>query len=181
VQSQDFYLTEYADDVVAYLVAQHDEVRDLLGRVQSTRGDERQQAFDEAREALARHEAAEEAVLRPLIRAVPDGDREADERTEEEERTREALALIEQYDVDSVAFETQFRLLSEAVLRHAEREEQVEFPLLRRTHDPDTLRRARVAVEQVEAGRRPQSVGEPRRHTFAAMLERARQRFGSSG
>jgi hypothetical protein len=46
-----------------------------MGRVLPSSGEERQRAFDEVREALARHETAEEAVLRPLVREVPGGTR----------------------------------------------------------------------------------------------------------
>jgi len=181
VESQGFYLTEYAGDVVEFLVEQHDELRGLLPRVLAATGPERQRAFDAARAALARHEAAEEAVLRPLTREAPGGDGLAEARTIEEERATQALELLERYDVDSVPFETEFRTFMEAVLEHAEKEETAEFPLLRRTHDPDTLRRARRAVEEAEAGRRPEPVtADEHGGTFAALRERARRLFHTS-
>jgi hypothetical protein len=168
---------EYEGDVVTFLVHQHDELKGLLSRVLGTQGAERQEAFDAVRESLARHEAAEEEVLRPLTRGAPGGDEEAAMRTGEEDRATEALALLERLDVGSIPFEVQFRTFEEAVLRHAEQEETHEFPLLRRTHDPETLRRARVAVEAVESGRRPPSTG---RSTFAELLEQARRLFTRS-
>jgi hypothetical protein len=66
------------------------------------------------------------------------------------------LSTLERLDVGSIAFEVLFREFEQAVLVHAEHEQTLEFPLLRRTHDPDTLRRARAAVEDVEAGHSPQ-------------------------
>src|SRR3954466_7756871 len=119
---------EYEGDVVTFLVHQHDELKALLSRVLGTQGAERQQAFDAVRESLARHEAAEEEVLRPLTRQAPDGEQEAAMRTGGEERATEALELLEQLYVDSVPFEVQFRTFEEAVLRHAEEEETHEFP-----------------------------------------------------
>ena len=169
---------EYEGDVVSFLERQHEELRSLMSRVLGSGGAQRQEAFDAVREMLAGHEAAEEQILRPLTRQAPDGAEEAAMRTGEEERAAEALELLEQLDVDSIAFEVQFRTLEEAVLRHAEEEETHEFPLLRRTHDPESLRRARAAVEAVERGRRPPPSG---RSTFAAMLEHARGLFTHSG
>jgi hemerythrin superfamily protein len=175
MHSQDWYTTEYADDVVDYLAEQHDHIKSLMGRVLSSSGADRQRAFDAARETLARHEAAEEAVLRPLVREVPGGEEEAGQRTFEESRAKETLGELEQLDVDSIPFEVLFRDLEKAVLVHAENEQTLEFPLLRQTHDPDTLRRARAAVEEVEAGRTPWE--EQHGRTFAEMLDRARRLF----
>lgn len=179
MDSQDRYLTEYAGDVVEFLVDQHDELRTLMARVLGATGPDRQRAFDAARAALARHEAAEEAVLRPLTREAPGGGDLAGHRTGEEEHAASALAVLERYDVDGVPFETEFRSFEEAVLQHAEKEETVEFPLLRRTYDADTLRRARRAVEEAEAGRKPGPVLDDEGGTFAGLLERARRLFRS--
>ena len=174
MNSQDRYLTEYAGDVVEYLVDQHEEMKGLMSRVLSAHGEQRQHAFDAVRAALARHEAAEEAVVRPLTREAPGGEDQAAARDGEEDRAEDALATLEQLDVDSSAFETQFRELQDAVLGHADMEETQEFPLLRRSHGPEALRAARVAVERAEAGERPAPVGHG---TFASMLERARRLF----
>ena len=174
MNSQNQYLTEYAGDVVTYLIDQHDELKVLMGRVLSAHGEPRQQAFDAVREVLARHEAAEEAVVRPLTREAPGGEDQAAARDGEEDRAEHALGALEHLDVDSIAFETQFRELQDAVLRHAGMEETQEFPLLRRSYGPEALRAARAAVERAEAGERPA----PARHgTFATMLERARRLF----
>jgi hypothetical protein len=185
MHSQDWYTTEYAGDVVDLLVRQHDEIKSLMGRVLSSSGADRQRAFDEVRETLARHEAAEEAVLRPLVREVPGGEEEAGARTHEEDRAKETLGELEQLDVTSIPFEVLFRDFEKSVLLHAEHEQQLEFPLLRQTHDPETLRRARSAVEDVEAGRTPprnehgreDEHGNEHAGTFAEMLGRARRLF----
>ena len=177
MNSQDRYVTEYAGDVVELLTDQHQELGDLMSRVLSVSGAERREVFDRVRETLARHEAAEEAVLRPLTRATPGGDRQAASRTAEEKSAEGLLGVFEGYDVDSPAFEVSFQELQEAVRRHAEEEETEEFPLLRRTHDAATLREARVAVERVEAGG---PAGAPGHHPFGVLLERARSLFSRS-
>src|ERR671932_43391 len=102
MHSQDWYAKEYAGDVVDLLVQQHDEVKSLMGRVLSASGPDRQRAFDAVRETLARHEAAEEAVLRPLVGEVPGGEEEAAQRTFEETHAKETLGELEQLDVDSI-------------------------------------------------------------------------------
>jgi hypothetical protein len=177
VNSQDRYVVEYAGDVVEFLTDQHEQLKALMPRVLLVTGEERRRLFDEVRETLARHEAAEEAVLRPLTRQAPGGDAQAAGRTQEEDRARDQLGLIERFDVDTPGFEVEYQELQEAVLRHAEHEETEEFPLLRRTHDAATLREARAAVERVEAGERPAPDGHG---TFASMLERARELFTRS-
>jgi hypothetical protein len=157
--SQDRYVTEYAGDVVEYLTDQHDELRTLMGRVLPASGRQRQEAFDAVRELLARHEAVEESVVRPLVRAAPGGEAEAAQRTREEKRAEQMLAVLDQLDVASIPFTMAFRELEEAVTRHAESEQQAEFTLLRQSYDPDRLRRARTAVEAAEAGRPPRAEG----------------------
>jgi iron-sulfur cluster repair protein YtfE (RIC family) len=171
---EDRYAVEYAGDVVELLTDQHERLKALMGRVVAARGEERQALFDEVRATLAHHEAAEEAVVRPLTRRAPGGEEQAATRTGEEDRAKDALALMEELDVDSPGFEVQYQELQEAVLRHAEMEETLEFPLLRRSHDPATLREARTAVERVEAGERPHT------GTFSSLLEHARGLFSRS-
>jgi hemerythrin superfamily protein len=177
MDSQDRYVVQYAGDVVELLTDQHEQVEDLMSRVLAASGAERRALFDQVRETLAGHEAAEEAVLRPLTRSAPGGDEQAAGRTAEEKSAEDLLGLVERYDVDTPAFEVEYQELQEAVRRHAEHEETQEFPLLRRTHDPATLREARAAVERVEAGG---TAGPSGHGTFAAMLERARDLFARS-
>jgi Hemerythrin HHE cation binding domain len=177
MNSQDRYVVDYAGDVVELLVDQHEQLGVLMSRVLAVSGAERRELFDQVRDLLARHEAAEEAVVRPLTRAAPGGDQQAASRDAEETSAEELIALIEGYDVDSPAFEVEFQELQESVRRHAEEEETEEFPLLRRSHDPATLREARAAVERVEAGG---AAEEPGHRTFGALLDRARDLFSRS-
>ena len=155
MRSQNWYMTHYDGDVVEYLTDQHDEIRTLMGRVLPASGSERQGAFDAVRDLFTRHEAAEESVLRQLVRAAPGGEQEAAQRTHEEHRALQMLASLEQLDVASIPFTVQFREWEEAVLAHAEKEQKGTFTLLRQTYDPETLRRARAAVEAAEVGDPP--------------------------
>ena len=153
MRSQNWYMTHYDGDVVEYLTDQHEEIRTLMGRVLPTSGPERQRAFDRVRDLFTRHEAAKESVLSQLVQAAPGGEQGTAQRTHEEDRIKQMLAMLESLDVASIPFTVQFREWEEAVLAHAETEHKAVFTLLRQTYDPETLRRARAAVEAAEAGR----------------------------
>src|ERR1700712_5889898 len=93
-------MTEASGDVVAFLRAQHEQIRDLLDRVAVNTGSARQASFDDLREFLARHETAEEMVVRPLTRNAPDGEEVSKARFEEENESKRELAKLEVLDVD---------------------------------------------------------------------------------
>src|SRR5947209_19751603 len=100
--------TGNAGDVIAFLRRQHQEIRTLLDSVLSSTGEARQRAFDDVRELLARHETAEEMVVRPLTRKAPQGEQVADGRMAEENEAKQVLADREKLDVDSTEFTTTF-------------------------------------------------------------------------
>jgi hemerythrin superfamily protein len=176
-----------ATDVVGFLMGQHQQVKRLLSEVLETTGEQRQHAFDEAREMLARHETAEEMIVRPLTRKAPAGDAVAEARMAEENEAKQVLADLEKMDVGSSEFVTAFTSFRQSVLSHAEAEERDEFPLLRQNVDADALDKARKQVERAEkmAPTHPHPsvkttaanyVAGP----FAAMLDRARDAFSRS-
>lgn len=171
-------------DVIDTLVQQHQQVKVLLDQVLSESGANRQAAFDEVRELLARHETAEEMVLRPLTRSIAEGEQVASARMDEENRAKEALALLEALDVDSAEFETGFVEFRVAVMRHAEAEETQEFPALRAGTDRDKLSSARgrllAAEKMAPTHPHPSAKTTTMNYVagpFAAMLDRARDAF----
>src|SRR5207253_3226838 len=105
-----------------------------------------QRSFDAAREMLARHETAEEMIVRPLTRKAPGGEDVAAGRMDEENEAKKVLADLEKLDVDSPEFTQQFSEFRQAVLTHAQAEETQEFPLLRQNTDPEALVTARDRV-----------------------------------
>lgn len=130
-------------DLIAQLLAQHEQVRAAIDAVaKTTTAESRQSAFDQLRELLARHETAEEMIVRPLTRGFDEGKPVAAARMEEENESKEALAELEKLDIASVRFARLFESFAQAVLTHALREENHEFPLLRRHLDAATLERA---------------------------------------
>jgi hemerythrin superfamily protein len=175
-----------ASDVIEFLLNQHQQVRGLLDDVLATTGEERQRYFDTVREMLARHETAEEMIVRPLTKKAPGGEEVAQGRMDEENEAKEVLADLEKMDVDSPAFTQRFTGFRASVLEHAEHEETQEFPLLRQNTDPEALVKARDRVKRAEEMAPTHPHPSARTTTmnyvagpFAAMLDRARDAFSS--
>jgi len=130
-------------NLVTQLLAQHDQVRTAIYAVaQTTTAESRQEEFDNLREILARHETAEEMIVRPLTRRLDNGDEVAAARMDEENESKVVLAKLEKLDIASVEFARTFETFAQAVLTHAQREEKLEFPLLLQGIDDDRLETA---------------------------------------
>src|SRR5436305_9814968 len=129
-------------DLVAQLLTQHEQVRAAIDAVaRTTTSESRQEAFDILRELLARHETAEEMIVRPLTRSVDGGKAVAAARMDEENQSKDVLAELENIDIASEEFARTFESFAQAVLTHALSEETLEFPLLRQL-DAETLETA---------------------------------------
>jgi hemerythrin superfamily protein len=180
------------EDVVALLMRQHDEIRDLLDAVETTAGDDRREAFRRLVRLLAVHETAEEEVVHPYARgAVEDGEEIVGLRLEEERRVKEALLRLERMDCagpGQADFLREFAALREEVEQHVRAEERHEFPRLEAGSDPERRRamaravRAAEAVAPtrphpgVESGAENMAVG-----PFAAVVDRARDAIRGEG
>lgn len=170
-------------DVIAFLKAQHEQVKHALADVKAKTGTEREQAFVQLRQMLAVHETAEELIVHPRAKhEIPNGDEVVQARLDEEHEAKETLAKLEKMDVDSAEFDSAFDTFHTAVLAHAEAEEVQEFAKLETEVDAKVLDRMRRAVEGAEAlaPTRPHpAAGESRAANllvgpFAAMVDRAR-------
>jgi hypothetical protein len=137
---------------------------------------------------LARHETAEEMILRPLTKkSVPQGETIADDRFAEENESKQQLAELEKLDVDGAEFTSMFATFKTAVLAHAQAEERLEFPALRKSVDADTLKQAKGKLEKAEAMApthpHPMASSNAMNYVagpFAAMLDRAKDAFSRS-
>jgi hemerythrin superfamily protein len=177
-------------DVVTFLKAQHQQIKELLGEVRATRGERRQHAFTELRRLLAVHETAEEEIVHPAARkALADGDLLVEARLDEENKAKKELSALEGLDPDSAEFDAQLGTLAMDVLAHASAEERQEFDSLAAYLDPEQLVRMRRAVEFAErvAPTRPHAGVESQAANllagpFVAMVDRARDLLtGKSG
>ncbi|OHU95140.1 hemerythrin domain-containing protein [Mycobacterium talmoniae] len=170
------------NDVVDFLIGQHQRIKGLFDETLSTSGPERDEAFVQLRRLLAVHETAEEEIVHPRARREL-GDRHdiVEARLEEEHEAKTVLAELEDLDIDSKKFTEQLSELRDAVLDHAEHEEQEEFSKLRQDLSDDELERLTRTVKLAEsiAPTRPHAGVESRvanlvAGPFAAMMDRAR-------
>lgn len=171
-----------AEDVVAFLKQQHQQVKQLFEEVITTSGQAREEAFTELRRLLAVHETAEEEIVHPRARReLQNGDGIVEARLQEENEAKQTLAELEKLDVASAEFETKFAAFRQDVVAHAEAEEREEFVELREALDESQLQRMRSAVALAErtAPTHPhpgvETAGENlMAGPFAAMLDRAK-------
>jgi hemerythrin superfamily protein len=176
-------IVQSPDEVVAFLKAQHNLIEDMFDEVLLASDPQaRGKPFVELRQLLAVHETAEEMVVHPRVRREADaGDAIVDARLAEEHEAKELLAQIEKLHITSQQFIDELTKLRDAVLDHAEHEENEEFPVLQREVDADDLKRMATAVRAAEAiaPTRPHAGVESAKLNFvvgpfASMLDRAR-------
>jgi hemerythrin superfamily protein len=177
------------DDVVKFLKGQHDLIKDMFEEVFSASDPKaREKAFVELRQLLAVHETAEEMVVHPRARnEIADGDEIVDARLHEEHEAKEQLSKLEGMDIDSKDFLEELTKFRDAVVEHAEAEENEEFNKLQRKLDSDDLGRMAKAVLAAEAiaPTRPHPGVESAKANFAvgpfaSMLDRARDLIGAA-
>ncbi len=176
-------IVQSPDEVVAFLKAQHNLIEDMFDEVlHASDPQAREKPFQELRQLLAVHETAEEMVVHPRVRREADaGDSIVDARLQEEHEAKELLSQIEKLDITSQQFVDELTKLREAVLDHAQQEENEEFPVLQREVDADDLKRMGSAVRAAEAiaPTRPHPGVESAKLNlavgpFASLLDRAR-------
>ncbi|MDN3250527.1 MULTISPECIES: hemerythrin domain-containing protein [unclassified Streptomyces] len=140
------------DDVVALLMRQHGDIRNLFDEVEATQGEERRDAFRRLVRLLAVHETAEEEVLHPFARkSFPGGEQVVKERLAEEKAAKETLAALDEMDTDDPKFMPQLLKLRKDVQAHARAEERYEFTHIRRSTDVTNLAAMAKAVKAAEA------------------------------
>jgi hemerythrin superfamily protein len=99
---------------------------------------------------LAVHETAEEIAIHPDVRRAGSGDAIVEQRLGEEAEAKRMLAELEKMGVDDPRFSAGLATFEAAVVDHAEREEQEEFPLLYEVHAEDVLRRMTSQLKMAE-------------------------------
>ncbi|MFC8342279.1 hemerythrin domain-containing protein [Streptomyces sp. NPDC057280] len=139
-------------DVVALLMRQHGDIRNLFDEVEQSQGDERRDAFRRLVRLLAVHETAEEEVVHPFVRrAVEGGGQVVQDRLAEEKSAKETLAALDDMDTDDPKFTLRLRQLRTEVQEHARAEERYEFTHIRRSTDVTNLAAMAKAVKAAEA------------------------------
>ncbi|MGP2440373.1 hemerythrin domain-containing protein [Streptomyces sp. JW3] len=140
------------DDVVALLMRQHGDIRNLFDEVEAGTGDERRDAFRRLVRLLAVHETAEEEVVHPFARKAFDGGEQVvADRLAEEKAAKETLSALDEMDTDDPKFMFQLLRLRTDVQEHARAEERYEFTHIRRSTDAANLAAMARAVKAAEA------------------------------
>ena len=175
-------IVQSPEEVVAFLKAQHDLIEDMCDEVlHASDPKAREQPFIALRQLLAVHETAEEMIVHPRVRReFEGGDAIVDARLKEEHDAKQQLSKLENLDITSQQFIDEFTKLRDAVLEHAEHEENEEFPRLQQKLDADELKQMATAVKAAEAiaPTRPHPGVESAKLNFAlgpfaSMLDRA--------
>ncbi|MET9958273.1 hemerythrin domain-containing protein [Streptomyces sp. NPDC006326] len=138
-------------DVVALLMRQHGDIRNLFDEVEASDGEERRDAFRRLVRLLAVHETAEEEVVHPFARALAGGAQVVEDRLAEEKAAKETLAELDNLDTDDPTFMPRFMRLRADVQAHARAEERYEFIHIRRSTDVTELAAMAKAVKAAEA------------------------------
>ncbi|MGR6974805.1 hemerythrin domain-containing protein [Streptomyces cynarae] len=139
-------------DVIALLMRQHGDIRNLFDEVEQSAGEERRDAFRRLVRLLAVHETAEEEVVHPFARrALSGGDQVVDDRLAEERAAKETLSDLDTMDTDDPEFLPRLRALRADVQEHARAEERYEFTHIRRTADATTLAAMANVIKVAEA------------------------------
>lgn len=134
-------------DVVRLLLEQHARIRTLFADIRNAGGrEEVADLFAELRTLLVVHETAEQIVVRPVTKELA-GEDVVHARIEEEREATELLAELEKLDPMTPEFDAELGTLESAVDKHAEAEEQDEFPALLNGCTADRRRRMGVAFQ----------------------------------
>ncbi|MEU1889597.1 hemerythrin domain-containing protein [Streptomyces pristinaespiralis] len=139
-------------DVVALLMRQHGDIRNLFDEVEQTTGEARRDAFRRLVRLLAVHETAEEEVVHPFARrSLPGGEQVVEDRLAEEKAAKETLVALDDLDTDDPQFMPRLMKLRTDVQEHARAEERYEFTHIRRSTDAAKLAAMARAVKAAEA------------------------------
>lgn len=145
-------ITASEADVVALLMRQHGDIRNLFDEVEKSTGDERRAAFRRLVRLLAVHETAEEEVVHPFTRSsVPDGEKVVEDRLTEEREAKELLSRLDDMDPEDPKFLPELLALRLDVMAHARAEERYEFIHIRRHADKARLASMAAALRAAEA------------------------------
>jgi hemerythrin superfamily protein len=127
-------------DVIELLAAEHEMFRRSFAQLRRILViSERRDCFEQLARDLARHEAAEEETVHPVLGQLGDEGRHLRELLRNEERDASVLIAralrLSLLRPGSRRFRHLVAEIGDAVERHAAREERTLFPLLRRTQD----------------------------------------------
>jgi len=168
-------------DVIAVLLEQHAQIKDLFDEVRRANGPDKKEKFDALRALLAVHETAEELVLRPVSAELA-GQDVVDARNREEADANAVLAELEDLDVEHPEFDIRLEAFKKSVEEHAEAEEKDEFSQIVAGCDEERRRDLgrRIKAAEAMAPTHPHPESDPGSTKqklvgpFASMVDRVR-------
>ena len=127
-------------DALELLRSQHDEVDDLIARIEdSDERTEKRTLFEQLADRLAAHATIEEKIFYPAV-LTADLHKQLVEATEEHLAVKRLLADMLELDVTDEHFDAKLTVLKENVRHHAHQEEESKlFPEVKRLLDDDQL------------------------------------------
>lgn len=119
-----------ANDIFARLIEDHEKHRNLLARIEETRGasDERAALFEEFTFEAKGHAAAEEQALYSTMMRKPPTTQDTRHSVSEHHEVEEMLNDLAATDMSSSAWLMKFRTLKERYTHHIDEEEAEHFP-----------------------------------------------------
>ncbi|MBY8860409.1 hemerythrin domain-containing protein [Nocardia sp. CA2R105] len=137
--------------VIELLLAQHDQIEQLLHRVSSIQSTAKREPFEDLVRLLAVHESAEEEILHPFARRSGIDQGIVDNRLAEENQAKHVLSELYELGVENVEFDTKFQEFAHNVIEHARNEEKEEFNHLAEHCNRTELTRLATLVRAAEA------------------------------
>ncbi|QDX27607.1 hemerythrin domain-containing protein [Sphingomonas suaedae] len=124
----------------------HDRQRDLLARIAETSGDsdDRRTLFEELRQELQAHAAAEEESLYATMLANPDLRDDARHSVSEHKEVDDMLGELVEMDMASGGWLTKFKSMRDRYIHHIDEEEEEMFP--EASKDLDDATKAKLAA-----------------------------------
>lgn len=145
-------LMDDREDVVELLLNQHEQIAGLFTELADARGAPRRGMFTQLMRLIAAHETIEQELVHPLARArLTDGDAVIAARIEEEDQAERDLGELYALGTEHDDFTTKLANLRDAVIEHAELEEEEEFDHIRDYVPAAELRRLVAAARAVTA------------------------------
>jgi hemerythrin HHE cation binding domain-containing protein len=145
-------------DAISMLQQEHDQMRKLLDRLESTteRGVKtRQELFATIKGELTLHEVIEEEIFYPELKAHPKAEEIVLEGYEEHHVVDLVMGELEALDVDDESWGAKAKVMKENVEHHMEEEEGDMFKKARQVFDRDELEELgrRMEERRASAGR----------------------------
>lgn len=145
-----------AADIVDELRQDHRILEQMLDRFPSIEPQDRSEWFDELREGLVRHEAAEDQVVYPGLRGrTASEERMLQHRAAEQAQAHDRIARLEAFTTESAEFRRDFLTLRSEVLDHVRLEEESIFQLIERDRSQEERRQMGRRYSRAKRGVRP--------------------------